>query len=96
MSVPLLDLKCQYAALKDEILPAMHAVCDSQYFIGGPQVAAFETAMASYCGTAHRSVLGWRKQYLIISIGLILTSRVQTFLRLDGVAFYSLRRTCNF
>lgn len=68
MSVPLLDLKCQYAALKDEILPAMHAVCDSQYFIGGPQVAAFETAMASYCGTGHAIGVSSGTDALLISL----------------------------
>jgi len=53
MQVPLLDLKIQYRALKDEIEPVIRDICDSQYFILGPKVASFEEKMAAYCGTAH-------------------------------------------
>jgi len=38
MNVPLLDLKAQYATIKDEMLPAIEAVMESQYFINGPEV----------------------------------------------------------
>lgn len=48
--IPLLDLKGQYAALRDEIRTAIDAVCDSQRFIGGPEVIACEEAVAAYCG----------------------------------------------
>lgn len=51
--VPLLDLKLQYAALRAEIRAAMDAVCDSQRFIGGPEVLACEEAVAAYCGCKH-------------------------------------------
>ncbi|MBN1556757.1 MAG: DegT/DnrJ/EryC1/StrS family aminotransferase, partial [Lentisphaerae bacterium] len=50
--VPLLDLKAQYAALRDEIRPVLDAVCASQRFIMGPRVEAFERHAAAYCGTA--------------------------------------------
>lgn len=46
-SVPLLDLKAQYAPIRDEILAAITAVCDSQRFIGGPEVAALERELAA-------------------------------------------------
>lgn len=49
MNVPLLDLKAQYATIKDEILAAMHPVMDAQAFILGPAVASFEKAAAAYC-----------------------------------------------
>jgi len=49
MTVPLLDLKAQYATIKDQILPAVHAVFESQYFILGPVVEACERAIADYC-----------------------------------------------
>ncbi len=68
MSVPLLDLKRQYAALKDEILPVIHEVCESQYFIGGPHVAAFESAVAAYCGTAHAIGVSSGTDALLISL----------------------------
>ena len=35
-NVPLLDLKAQYAPLRDEIEAAIREVCDSQYFVMGP------------------------------------------------------------
>ncbi len=48
MHVPLLDLKAQYAPLKAEIEAAMHAVCDAQRFVLGPNVDALETKIAAY------------------------------------------------
>ena len=50
MQVPLLDLKAQYASIREEIRPVLDEVCDSQYFILGPRVASFEAAVAEYCG----------------------------------------------
>lgn len=50
MSVPLLDLKAQYAGIRDDVKKAMDDVCDSQYFILGPTVTAFEEEVAQYCG----------------------------------------------
>ncbi len=47
--VPLLDLKAQYAAIREEIREAIDAVCESQRFIGGPEVVACEEAVAAYC-----------------------------------------------
>ena len=52
MNVPLLDLKAQYATLKDEMIAALMPVLESQYFIGGPAVAELESAIATYCHTA--------------------------------------------
>lgn len=49
MQVPLLDLKPQYAVLKDEILTAIAELCDSQQFILGPAVESFEQNVARYC-----------------------------------------------
>lgn len=48
-TVPLLDLKPQYALIKEEIQAAINRVCDSQYFIMGPEVQALETELADYC-----------------------------------------------
>lgn len=49
MSVPFLDLKSQYAAIKDEIRAAILEVVESCCFAGGPYVKKFETEFASYC-----------------------------------------------
>lgn len=42
---PFLDLKAQYATIKDEILAVVHDVLRDQHFIMGPQVPAFEREM---------------------------------------------------
>lgn len=48
MNVPLLDLKAQYATIKNEIDTAVAEVFESQHFILGPQVEKCEKAIASY------------------------------------------------
>ncbi len=53
VAVPLLDLKAQYAALRDELRPVVDEVFESQYFIGGPQVEALEKETAAYVGAKH-------------------------------------------
>ena len=53
MTVPLLDLKPQFAPLKAEIMAAIEGVCDSQMFILGPNVTGLEKACAEYCQSAH-------------------------------------------
>ena len=49
MNVPLLDLTAQYAPMKEEILSVVSEICDSQRFILGPKVEAFEKELAAYC-----------------------------------------------
>jgi dTDP-4-amino-4,6-dideoxygalactose transaminase len=46
--VPLLDLKAQYASIRDEIREALDRVIESQQFILGPEVEALENEIASY------------------------------------------------
>ena len=53
MTVPLLDLKAQFNEIRDEVREAIDAVIESQHFILGPTVAAFEQSVASHCGVAH-------------------------------------------
>jgi dTDP-4-amino-4,6-dideoxygalactose transaminase len=52
-TVPLLDLKPQYLPLREEILAAIARVCDSQRFIGGPEVDGLEHDVAQYLGVPH-------------------------------------------
>lgn len=49
-AVPLLDLKAQYESIRDEIRLAIDRVCESQRFIGGPEVTACEEEIAEYSG----------------------------------------------
>ena len=53
VAVPLLDLKPQYQAIKAEIEPVVCKVMESQMFILGPEVEAFEREIAEYCGMKH-------------------------------------------
>lgn len=53
VSVPLLDLKAQYQSIKNEILPIVEKVLESQYFILGPEVEALEAEISGYCGTKY-------------------------------------------
>ena len=46
--VPLLDLKAQYAVIRDEVRAAVDKVMDSQVFIMGPEVQALEEEVAAY------------------------------------------------
>src|SRR5215217_4983332 len=50
MNVPFMDLKLQYAAIRDEILPAVARVLESAQFVLGSEVAAFEEEFAGFCG----------------------------------------------
>lgn len=49
MTIPLLDLKLQYAQIKDEVLRVTDEVYSSQMFILGKRVDEFEHAFAEYC-----------------------------------------------
>ena len=58
MNVPFLDLKAQYAAIKDEIHAAIAEVMESTAFAGGPFVAGFEQEFAGFCGCKHAIGVG--------------------------------------
>lgn len=51
MNVPLLDLKAQYATIKDEIKFVVDEVIESQRFILGPEVETLEREIAEFSGT---------------------------------------------
>lgn len=53
MPVPLFDTDSPIAPLRAEILARIGAVVESSRFILGPEVLAFETEFAAYCGTKH-------------------------------------------
>ena len=46
--VPLLDLKAQFAPLRDGVLEAIARVCDAQQFILGPEVEALERELEAF------------------------------------------------
>ena len=52
-SVPFLDLAAQQAEIADEVMPVWQAQLTSAAFVGGPEVAAFESEYADYIGVRH-------------------------------------------
>lgn len=53
MTVPLLDLQAQYTPLRQALLDAVTRVCDSQRFIGGPEVEGLEQELCETLGYPH-------------------------------------------
>src|ERR1041385_9306771 len=51
-NVPMLDLSRQYAGIGNEVLAAIARVCDSQHYILGEEVVAFEHEFAALCATS--------------------------------------------
>jgi dTDP-4-amino-4,6-dideoxygalactose transaminase len=68
MSVPLLDLKLQYASIRDEIMRATDEVYASQAFILGKRVEDFERDFAAYCQTKHAIGLSSGTDALLIAL----------------------------
>ncbi|HYK99501.1 MAG TPA: DegT/DnrJ/EryC1/StrS family aminotransferase [Candidatus Acidoferrales bacterium] len=56
--IPLVDLRAQYATIRDDVLPAIEAVLDSMQLTIGPNVKAFDQEWAAYCGTTHAVGVG--------------------------------------
>jgi len=50
---PFLDLKAQFASIREETLAAVQRVLESQQLILGPEVAAFEKEIAEILGSLH-------------------------------------------
>jgi dTDP-4-amino-4,6-dideoxygalactose transaminase len=51
--VPFVDLRAQFAALRDEIIPRVQRVMEDASFILGPDVRQFEENYARYVGAPH-------------------------------------------
>ena len=51
--IPLVDLRSQYASIRQEVDEAVARVLASGHFALGPEVAAFEREFAAYCGAGH-------------------------------------------
>ena len=68
MKVPLLDLKPQYRAIKQEIDREIEEVIDTQYFILGPKVQELEKDIAGYCNTEFAVGVSSGTDALLISL----------------------------
>jgi dTDP-4-amino-4,6-dideoxygalactose transaminase len=56
--IPLVDLKAQYATIRDEVRRAIDEVLESMQLTIGPNVKAFDQEFASYIGTKHSIGVG--------------------------------------
>ncbi|MDH7511583.1 MAG: DegT/DnrJ/EryC1/StrS family aminotransferase [Clostridiales bacterium] len=68
MNIPILDLKAQYAAIREEINQKVLAILDSQNFILGAEVRALEEEIASLSGTRFAVGVSSGSDALIISL----------------------------
>jgi len=68
MEVPLLDLKAQYATIKDDVRAAVDAVLESQYFVLGEQVAALEKEIAELCDVPYAVGVASGTDALLLSL----------------------------
>jgi len=58
IQIPLVDLKAQYATIRDEVLPAIEDVLEGMQLTIGPNVRAFDEEFAAFCGTKHSIGVG--------------------------------------
>jgi len=66
--VPLLNLKAQYATIRDEVRAAIDRVLEAQIFILGPEVEALEREIAAYCQCAHGVGVSSGTDALLVSL----------------------------
>jgi dTDP-4-amino-4,6-dideoxygalactose transaminase len=69
--VPLLDLKPQFATIRDDIDLALRRVADSQSFILGSEVADFEKEISAYVGAAHAVGCASGTDALVLSLAAL-------------------------
>ena len=63
-----IDLKRQYAALKDPIAQRMQRVLDHGQYIMGPEVAELEERLAAYTGARHCITVASGTEALLIAL----------------------------
>ena len=67
-TIPLLDLKAQYATIRDEVEAAVHRVLEEQSFILGEDVTELEKEVAAYCNAAHGVGVSSGTDALVLSL----------------------------
>jgi UDP-2-acetamido-2-deoxy-ribo-hexuluronate aminotransferase len=66
--IEFIDLKAQYAALRDEIGRRMQAVLDHGQYIMGPEVKELEAALVAHTGAAHCITVASGTEALLIAM----------------------------
>lgn len=69
--VPYVNLVKQHAALKEELLEAVSRVLDHGQFVLGPEVAAFEQAVAARVGVPHAVAVNSGTDALILALRVL-------------------------
>ena len=67
-AIPFLDLKAQFAGLRDEVMAAIARVMESQSFIMGPDVKLLEEELAAMLGAKHAIACASGTDALILSL----------------------------
>jgi len=68
MSVPLLDLKAQYATIRKDVDEAVRRVMESQRFIGGAEVSGLEEEIARYSQCPHAVAVASGTDALLLAL----------------------------
>lgn len=68
MSIPFIDLKTQYQALKPQIQARINAVLDHGQYIMGPEVKELEDKLATYTGAKHCITVASGTEALLIGL----------------------------
>jgi UDP-2-acetamido-2-deoxy-ribo-hexuluronate aminotransferase len=68
MTIPFIDLKSQYQALKHEIDARIHKVLDHGQYILGPEVAELEDKLVQYTGAKHCITVSSGTDALLLSL----------------------------
>ena len=66
--IEFIDLKSQYASLRETINARMQAVLDHGQYIMGPEVAELESKLAAYAGVSHCITVASGTEALLISL----------------------------
>jgi UDP-2-acetamido-2-deoxy-ribo-hexuluronate aminotransferase len=68
MSIPFIDLKSQYAALKSDIDARIAAVLNHGAYIMGPEVRELEEQLATFCGVKHAVAVSSGTDALLVAL----------------------------
>jgi dTDP-4-amino-4,6-dideoxygalactose transaminase len=68
ITVPLLDLKAQYATIRDEVRAGVDQVLESQLCILGPAVTECEAKLAEYCQCPHAITVSSGSDALLLAL----------------------------
>ncbi len=71
MDVPFINLKLQYAQIRDEILKVVQEVLEEQQFRGGEWVIKFEGEISNYIGCKHAIGVGSGTDALVLALKAI-------------------------